>query len=443
MMRFNTTRRGALKGMLAGSAVTVALPFLDCFLNENGNALAATGAPLPNRFGTWFWGCGMSPGQWEPKTEGKGFELSNNLKVLEPYREYVSVFSGLKAFLDGNPLRPHVSGIQSIMIGATGKEPDPSIDVIIADAIGSSTRFRSIEVATTGYASHTQSRRSSSVINNSEISPLALYKRLFGPEFQDPNAADFSPDPRVMMRKSVLSAIKEQRDRLNGIVGATDRARLDEYYTSLRQIEQELELQLTKPAPLDACTVLAEPAEVLGGTDIEVATANHKLFARLMAHAIACDQTRVINVSFSDGPSSLRKSGKPTTHHIYTHEEQIDEELGYQPGAVFFERKNMEAYSALPAALSSIKEGDGTLLDRTLMLVASEHGLAKHHSLENIPVFLVGGAGGRIKTGYHFARQGDPTTRVGLTIQQAFGLPVSGWGHGSLHTTRPFTELLA
>ena len=84
MMRFNTTRRGALKGMLAGSAVTVALPFLDCFLNENGNALAATGAPLPNRFGTWFWGCGMSPGQWEPKTEGKGFELCNNLKVLEP-----------------------------------------------------------------------------------------------------------------------------------------------------------------------------------------------------------------------------------------------------------------------------------------------------------------------------------------------------------------------
>ena len=180
---------------------------------------------------------------------------------------------------------------------------------------------------------------------------------------------------------------------------------------------------------------------MLGGTDIEVATANHKLFARLMAHAIACDQARVINVSFSDGPSSLRKSGKPTTHHIYTHEEQIDEELGYQPGAVFFERKNKEAYSALPAALSSIKEGDGTLLDRTLMLVASEHGLAKHHSLENIPVFLVGGAGGRIKTGYHFARQGDPPTRVGLTIQQAFGLPVSGWGHGSLHTTRPFTEL--
>lgn len=442
MTRFDTTRRAALKGMLAGGAITVALPFLDCYLNENGNALAATGAPLPNRFGTWFWGCGMSPGQWEPKTEGTNFELANNLKVLEPYREYISVFSGLKTFLDGNPLKPHVSGIQGIMIGATGKEPDPSIDVIIADAIGSSTRFRSLEVATTGYAAHTQSRRSASVINNSEVSPLALYKRIFGPEFRDPNAADFTPDPRVMMRKSVLSAVKDQRQRLNGIVGATDRARLDEYYTSLRQIEQELALQLTKPAPLESCSVQPEPDEVVGGTDIEVATANHKLFAHLLAHAIACDQTRVINVSFSDGPSSLRKSGSPTTHHIYTHEEQIDEELGYQPGAVYFERKNMEAYSALPAVLSSIKEGDGSLLDRTLMLVASEHGLAKHHQLENIPVFLVGGAGGRIKSGYHFARTGDPVTRVGLTVQQALGLPVNAWGHGSLHTTRPYTELL-
>jgi len=443
MMRFKTTRRSALRGMLAGGAVTVALPFLDCFLNENGDALAATGAPLPNRFGTWFWGCGMSPGQWEPKTEGTNFELSPNLKVLEPYKKYISVFSGLKTFLDGNPLRPHVSGAQGVFIGATGKEPDPSIDVLIADAIGSKTRFRSIEFATTGYASHTQSRRSASVINNSEVSPLALYQRIFGPEFRDPNADDFTPDPRVMMRKSVLSAVKDQRDRLNGIVGSSDRQRLDEYYTSLRQIEQELELQLTKPAPLEACVVPAAPSEdIPGGTDIEQATENHRLFAHIMALALACDQTRVFNVSMSEGPSSLRRRGEATTHHIFTHEEQIDEELGYQPDAVFFERANMAAYAALPEALSAVKEGDGTLLDRTLMMVASEHGLAKHHSLENIPLFLVGGLGGRMKTGYHFSRIGDPVSRVGLTVQQAFGLPVATWGHGSLRTSRPFTDLL-
>ncbi|MEQ9449809.1 MAG: DUF1552 domain-containing protein, partial [Rhodospirillaceae bacterium] len=340
MMRFKTTRRTALRGVLGGGAVTVALPFLDCFLNENGDALAATGGPLPVRFGTWFWGCGMSPGQWEPTTEGTGFDLPPNLQVLAPYKESLSVFSGLKTFLDGNPLRPHVSGAQGVYIGATGKEPDPSIDVLIADHIGAKTRFRSIEVSTTGYAAHTQSRRSSSVINNSEVSPLALYERIFGPEFQDPNAADFKPDPRVMMRKSVLSAIKDQRDRLNKAVGAADRTRLDEYYTSLRQIEQEMELQLTKPAPMEACTIMGKlDKDVPGGTDIEEATDNHKLFAKILAHAIACDQTRVINISFSEGTSSIHRRGEATTHHIYTHEEQIDEELGYQPHAVYFERR--------------------------------------------------------------------------------------------------------
>ena len=437
------SRRAALRGVLAGSAVSVALPFLDCFLNENGTALAATGAPLPNRFGTWFWGCGMNPGFWEPKQTGANYEMPEHLKALAPYRKQVTVFSGLKTFLDGNPLVPHSSGARGVLIGATGKEPDPSIDVLVGDAIGFTTRFRSIEVATTGYATHTQSRRSPSVINSSEISPLALYTRLFGPEFKDPNAADFTPDPRVMVRKSVLSAIKDQRERLNGRVGAADKARIDEYFTSLRQIEQEMDLQLTKPAPLDACTVPTAPKELAGSTDIEIGTATHKLFAQLMAHAIACDQTRVINVSFSDGPSSLRRNGVATTHHIYTHEEQIDEKLGYQPGAHEFERLVIEAFADLPAALASIKEGDGTLLDRTLVLLTSECGLAKHHSLDNIPIFLVGGAGGRIKTGYHLASNGDAATRVGLTVQQALGLSVNTWGHGSLRTNRPFTELLA
>jgi hypothetical protein len=365
------------------------------------------------------------------------------LKALAPYQKNVTVFSGLKTFLDGNPLVPHSSGARGVLIGATGKEPDPSIDVLVADAIGATTRFRSIEVATTGYAAHTQSRRSPSVINSSETSPLALYTRLFGPEFQDPNSADFKPDPRVMVRKSVLSAIKEQRERLNGLVGAADKARIDEYFTSLRQVEQEMEFQLTKPAPLDACNVPTAPQELAGSTDIEVGTATHKLFAQLMAHAIACDQTRVINVSFSDGPSSLRRRGTATTHHIYTHEEQIDEKLGYQPHAHEFERMVIEAFADLPAALASIKEGDGTLLDRTMVMLNSECGLAKHHSLDNIPIFLVGGAGGRIKTGYHLHSNGDAVTRVGLTVQQALGLPVNTWGHGSLRTNRPFTELLA
>jgi hypothetical protein len=95
------------------------------------------------------------------------------------------------------------------------------------------------------------------------------------------------------------------------------------------------------------------------------------------------------------------------------------------------------------SALRNIREGDGTLLDRTLLLASSETGFAKIHSLENIPMMIIGKAGGRIKPGQHIQAKGDPATRVGLTVQQVMGVPVSSWGTESLETSKTFTELLA
>ena len=94
------------------------------------------------------------------------------------------------------------------------------------------------------------------------------------------------------------------------------------------------------------------------------------------------------------------------------------------------------------ATLDGIKEGDGTLLDRTLLFANTETGYAKIHSLENIPLITAGSAGGKLKTGLHYAAMGDPVTRVGLTLQQAMGLPVSTWGTESLKTSKPISEIL-
>ncbi len=435
------TRRNFLRGMLGATAINVALPFLDCFLNANGTALA-DGAPLPTRFGTYFWGCGLTPGRWEPKALGANYEMPPQLTMLTPYKDQLSIFSGFKTFLDGNGLVPHVSGQRGIITGTTGKEPDPSVDVLIADSIGANTRFRSLEVSAMGNPNNTISRRSNSVINASEGSPAALYARLFGPEFRDPNAADFKPDPRVMAEKSVLSAIKEPRDKLAGQLGAADKARLDEYFTSLRQIEQQMDIELQKPAPLAACTTGTKPEEIPTGTEVAMAAANSKLFAQILAHAIACDQTRVMNISFSDGASSLRKGGEPTTQHIHTHEDPIDDKLGYQPGAAWFEEQVMLSFATLLETLHGVKEGDGTLLDRTVVMALSECGYAKQHTLESIPIFLAGGQrSGKIKTGLHVKGDGEPGSRVGLTVQQAMGLSVNSWGVGSMRTARPLTEL--
>jgi hypothetical protein len=444
-MRF--TRRTALRGMLGGGMVSVALPFLDCFLDVNGTALAATGAQLPVRFGTWFWGCGLTPGRWIPAKTGTGYDMPPELKPLAAFRDRLTICSGFKANTDGKGAVPHYTGTMSILTGGAPKGQGlvdfPTFDTTIADAIGSDTRFRSLELTATGNPRDSNSRRGSAVINAAEPSPAALYARLFGPDFKDPNAADFVPDPKVMVRKSALSAIKDQRNALLAEVGAADRVRLDQYFTSIRQLEQQLDIQLQKPAPLEACKVPSAPAVTKTGTQIDDAIANHKLLAQLLAQALACNQTKVFNMVFADAGSSLRKAGSTVTHHQLTHEEPIDEKTGCQPEATFFVERIVEGLQTMLVTLDGVKEGDGTLLDRTLVFAHSECSFAKIHSLETIPMLIAGGAGGKIKTGQHIAGNGDPVTRVGLTVQQAMGVPMSSWGAGSMQTSKNLHELMA
>src|SRR5260370_22354153 len=99
----------------------------------------------------------------------------------------------------------------------------PWVDQLVADVIGTKTRFRSLEVTSTGNAVHSYSRRAGAAVNPAETSPAALYTRIFGPEFKDPNAADFKPDPQVMARQSVLSAVKDPRDDPAKTLGASDK----------------------------------------------------------------------------------------------------------------------------------------------------------------------------------------------------------------------------
>jgi hypothetical protein len=446
-IRRTPPRRAVLKGMLQGCAVTVGMPLLDCFLNANGTALAS-GAPLPVAFGTWFWGCGLNPGRWEPATTGANYQMAVELKPLDRFRDRINIYSGMTAHLDGKPNPPHFMGPAAILTGSvlqTGPIPStPSIDNLVADRIGTRTRFRSLEVACTDSASNSHSVRAGAVVNPSEISPLALYTRVFGPDFKDPNAADFTPDPAVMVRRSVLSAVGEQSKAFLANAGAADRSRLEEYFTSLRELEQQLDIELRKPAPLEACAVPARLEQDPRGTVLETALAAHGLFAGILAHAVACGQTQVFNVAFSEGLSPIRLAGEANTQHLFTHEDPVDATLGYQPNVAKFVPPIMGGFATLLDAFDSIREGDGSLLDRTLIFAATDHGFAKIHTLDNIPMMTAGGAGGRLKTGIHFAAaKGDSVSRVGLTLQQALGVPVSTWGTQSNQTAKTITEIMA
>jgi len=440
------TRRRILKGAVAGSAITVGLPILDCLLNTNGTAFAATGAPIPTRFGSWFWGLGLGEGNWVPKTAGADYELPVQLQSLKPFQKKLNLFSGSEVFLDGQANQTHFSGVQGFMTGKVTGAGDyfSSIDSRIADVIGNGTRFRSIEVACDGDPKASWSARESGK-QPAEVSPLALYRTIFGPEFKDPNAAEFVPDSNVIVRKSVLSGIAEERAQLNKRVGAADRAKLDAYYTSVRALEQRLALQLEKPEPLPSCTKPDAPPEEKAQA-LSLATdamERHNLFATILTHALACGQTRVVNLCITQGMSGLRKQGDPTNHHTYTHEEPIDPQLGYQVKSAWFQSLYMTALHDFAASLDSIQEGDKTLLDRMVFFAFTDHGAPRLHSLRNYPMITLGSGNGRMKTGLHIPKPGDAATRVTLTVQQALGVPISDWGVGSNRVTSPISEALA
>lgn len=438
------TRRGFLRGTLQGAAVGVGLPILNCTLDDSGRAFAAGGGRIPVRFGTWVWGCGFIPELWIPRETGTGYEMPAHLAPLEPYRDRLAIFSGFDVKLDGVPNKPHVTGCLGLRTGIPVpdyKVKAPTLDVLISDQIGD-TRFRSIEVCSAGIK-RSYSYRDAGSPNPSEISPLALYHRIFGEGFQDPNAAQFSPDPRFMVRKSVLSATQEERQSLLREVGAEDRHRLDEYFTAIRELEQKLATQLEPPAPVENFAIPEEPRETSLDSEISNVMENHRLMAGLLARALQCNQTRVFNVLFSDTASNLRRPGNSSTHHTLTHEEPLDPALGHQREVAWFAEKSMIAYREFLDAISAIPEGDGTLLDHCLVLAHSDCSIAKSHAVEGIPVMVAGNAGGRIRTGFHMAGNADPISRIGLTVQQAMGLQLDRWGVSSMETDRTIPELLA
>jgi hypothetical protein len=438
-------RRRLLRGVLGGAAVSVSLPFLDCFLTDNGTALAATGAPLPLRFGTWFWSMGHTPGHAvSPRTDT--LEFLEECRSLTPYKHLINYFGQFNSPLDGRPNHVHQSGWITTRTGTAPALPfdipAPTLDVIVADAIGTSTRFRQIDVTCTGNPRDTFTARSTHSRNAAEVSPKALYARIFGPEFADPNSADFKPDPDLMLQQSVLSGITEQRQRFESNLGAADRARIDEYFTSIRQLEHQLALLGRKPPPADACRVPQAPDEAPLGYELPSVQANHDAMAKILALALACNQTKVFNLAVSNALSSVRRPGTAYTHHTLTHEEAVDKVLGYQPEAFWFNCRVMELLAGFIKIFASIKEGPGTLLDNTLIFAHAETSYAKIHAVDNIPVFMIGSAGGRLKTGKHIVGNGDPISRVGLTAMQVMGVPIEKWGTGSLQTSKPIGDIL-
>ena len=439
------SRRRFLKGTLSGGIVTLGLPLLDVFLNENGTALA-DGLPIPMRFGTWSWGLGMSKEIFVPNKTGPDFDLPEEIAALAPVQKHINLFTNFHVFKDDAPNLCHHSGWVVLRSGIAPmtreNRPGETIDVSVARQIGNATRFRSLSATATGDVRDSFSYEGGNSVNTPEWSPLRFYNRLFGDDFQDPNAETFTPDPRVIVRKSALSAVQDEAKKLEKSLGVEDRARLDQYFTGLRDLERRFDLQLSKPAPREACIVSEAPADLPSGLDADLVSTRHRMMTDLMLMAVACDQTRVFNIFYASAFSATTKLGYDKPHHTATHEEAVDPTVQCQPNVSWYTRRAMEEWAYYVQALADFKEGDGSILDNALIYATTDQSFAKLHAIDGIPMFSAGTAGGRVKTGLHIDGDGSPGCRLGYTAQRLMGLDIESWGSKSNNTSSEISEIL-
>ena len=385
--------------------------------------------------------------RWVPQKTGPDYEITPELQAIAALKHKVSVFSGFRVIPDTRPNLVHWSGHASILSGVapagSGRFDAQTLDTRVADAIGGSTRFKVLDIdASISCRPISYSTRTGSTFASPDQTTVALYRRLFGDGFQDPNSDHWAPDPAIMLRQSVLSAVTEQRQSLLRSVGHDDQIKLEQYFTSLREMENQLAVQLQRPEPRDACVLPDTPAEMARAASVDVVNSNTRVMARLLAMGLACDQSRVFNFIHTGGTSETYVAGQSKIYHQITHDEPTHAQLGYQPESSKLAGLVMDGFGAFLEELDAVKEGAGTLLDNCLVFAFSDTGYAKIHSLENMPMMLAGGAGVRHKAGQHIHAPGESVTRVSLTAMQLAGAPVGEFGTGSMRTARAVSDVI-
>jgi hypothetical protein len=441
MKKVKLSRRTMLRGMLGGTAIAIGLPVLDIFLNQSGNAYAE-GDALPKRFGIFFWGNGILPDRWVPKGSGPLWELSPTLAPLAEVKDKVTVVSGMKVYT-GNTV-PHFSGAAGILSGATPIDDDtkletftaPTIDQQIATTVGQGTRFRSLEVAVEP-GSRSLSYNGPHSNNPPETSPAAFFQRVFVDGFVMPGSMP-TPDPRLPLRQSILDGVMEDATSLQGVLGAKDKARLEQHMDGIRALEKQIEILQQNPPSLAACAVPAKPLDAYPDVDGRPPLSDiSRAMVDILVMALACDQTRVFSQWFSNSVGNPLYPGVSSGHHQLTHDEP-----GAQPQVHSILLYIMAEFAYLVKAMQSVPEGASTLLDHCAILGTSDCSYGKSHSIEEYPILIAGGCNGALKTGVHYrSPSNENTSKVLLTLARAMGLTLDSYGKDTGLVTSSLTAI--
>lgn len=434
-------RRSVLRGLLGGGAAFLAIPTLEAMLDGNGRAYACGGI-VPRRFGQFWWGNGVRPDRWVPTGTGADWELSPELAALVGVKPWVTVVSGLSV-RTGNDY-PHDSGSIGLLAGGAPLEaagsytvPGATVDQVIAAAIGGDTVYRSLQTSPTGARGWSYNGPSSR--NPPEGSPFALYERLFGSTFREPGSEGIV-DPTLALRQSVLDSVLEDANALRARVGAADQARLDQHMTGVRELELRLARLQEDPPDLASCVRPAAPLESYPDVDGRPQIrAMGRAMTDLLVMALACDQTRVFGHFINDAVADTLFPEATAGHHDLTHNEP-----GEQPQVDAITTRIVEDLAYLLEAMAALPEGDGTLLDNSVVLAGTEVSLGQTHSVDDMPLLFAGGACGNLRTGLHYRGQGqENATKLMLTLVRAMDVVTGSFGIGDGESTEGISEVEA
>jgi hypothetical protein len=435
------TRRTALKGL--GTAV--ALPWLESL----SVAASSTAAPAaaPRRLAFVYVPNGANMVDWTPTYgEGKLGVLPAILKPLEGHKEYVNVISGLaldKARANGDGPGDHARAHAAFL---TGRQPRKthgadirvgmSADQHVANAIGDKTRFPSLELGIepgkpagncdSGYSCAYQANfswRSESTPNAKEVDPKAVFDRLFGGV--DPKELAEARIKRELYNQSVLDFVNEDAKGLAKTLGAGDRKKLDEYLASVREVEMRIE----KARRVNAAPIPKPDMERPTGVPRDWQE-HVRLMIDLLVLAFQTDLTRVITFPIANDGSNrpYKMIGVPEGHHELSHH-------GSDPKKLEKIKKintlHMEQFAYMLEKMRSVKEGDGNLLDNSMVVYGSGIGDGNRHNHDDLPILLVGKGGGTIQAGRHLVlpkRADTPLMNLYLALFERMGAPAKSFG---------------
>jgi hypothetical protein len=433
------TTRLSRRTILRGIGTAVALPLLDAMAPRSARAIeAATSAP--RRMAFVYVPNGIHMEDWTPAKEGTDYELTTILQPLGELKSDVTVLTGLvcdKARPNGDGAGDHARASSAFLTGAQARKTaganfrsGVSADQIAAQKIGDQTRLASLELGTekyrgsgncdSGYScvyEHTLAWRNATTPLPTEVEPKLIFDRLFSDNPNDPERLK-----RGRLRASVLDAVLDDAHDLERTLGGSDRQKLDQYLSSVRDLEERIHRsEKLPPVVLPEGTQRPEelPADL---------TEHFKLISDTLVLAFQTDVTRIATFMFGREGSdrSYPMVGVKEGHHTITHHQNKPDLLAK---ITLINTYHMQQFAYLIGKLKSVKEGEGTLLDNCMVAYGSAIGDGNRHNHDDLPVLVAGRGGGSLNPGRHIRIQGEtPLNNLWLAMLDRMAVPTKQLG---------------